>query len=47
MRDVIIGIDAGTSVIKSIAFDLDGNQLAVAALPNRYEVEGRGAEPVG
>ena len=45
MRDVLIGIDAGTSVIKSIAFDLEGNQLAVAALPNRYEtIDGRGAE---
>lgn len=44
MRDILIGIDAGTSVIKSIAFDLEGKQLAVAALPNRYEVDGRGAE---
>ncbi len=45
MRDLIIGIDAGTSVIKSIAFDLAGKQLAVAALPNRYEVlPGSGAE---
>ncbi|MCO5063307.1 MAG: carbohydrate kinase [Rhizobiaceae bacterium] len=45
MRDVLIGVDAGTSVMKSIAFDLEGNQLAVAALPNRYEtIDGRGAE---
>lgn len=45
MRDVLIGIDAGTSVIKSIAFDLEGNQLAVAAVPNSYETtDGRGAE---
>ena len=34
--DVIIGIDAGTSVIKAVAFDLDGAQLAVTALPNAY-----------
>jgi erythritol kinase (D-erythritol 1-phosphate-forming) len=33
---ILIGIDAGTSVIKSVAFTLDGKQLAVAALPNTY-----------
>lgn len=45
MRDVLIGVDAGTSVIKSVAFDLSGRQLAVAATPNRYEmVAGGGAE---
>jgi erythritol kinase (D-erythritol 1-phosphate-forming) len=44
MKDVIIGIDAGTSVIKSIAFDLSGRQLAVHAIPNSYETfEGAGA----
>ena len=36
-RDILIGVDAGTSVIKSIAFDLDGRQIAVAATPNRYQ----------
>ncbi len=37
MKDgILIGIDAGTSVIKSVAFTLDGQQLAVAALPNEY-----------
>lgn len=35
--DVIIGIDAGTSVIKAVAFDLVGAQLAVSAIPNRYQ----------
>jgi erythritol kinase len=34
--DIIIGIDAGTSVIKSVAFSRDGEQLAVAAIPNSY-----------
>ena len=34
--DVIIGIDAGTSVIKSVAFSADGEQLAVAAISNSY-----------
>lgn len=38
MKDgVLIGIDAGTSVIKSVAFTPEGEQLAVAALPNHYE----------
>ena len=43
MRDILIGVDAGTSVIKSIAFDLDGRQLAVAATPNRYHTRPDGA----
>ncbi len=33
---VIIGIDAGTSVIKSVAFATDGTQLASAAAANSY-----------
>ena len=33
--DLIIGVDAGTSVIKAVAFDLDGCQIAVASTPNR------------
>lgn len=44
MRDILIGIDAGTSMIKSVAFDLRGRQIASAGLPNRYEkLEGSGA----
>ena len=35
-KDIRIGIDAGTSVMKSVAFRIDGTQLAVAALPNEY-----------
>lgn len=35
-KDLIIGIDAGTSFIKAIAFDLSGQQIATAAVPNRY-----------
>ena len=35
-RDVLIGVDAGTSVIKAVAFDLDGAQIASASRPNRY-----------
>jgi erythritol kinase (D-erythritol 1-phosphate-forming) len=33
---ILIGIDAGTSVIKSIAFTTDGEQIASAAVPNSY-----------
>ncbi|KAB0681386.1 FGGY-family carbohydrate kinase [Aureimonas leprariae] len=36
-RDILIGIDAGTSVIKAVAFDLGGRQIGAAAVPNRYE----------
>ena len=35
MKDgVLIGIDAGTSVIKSVAFTVAGEQIASAAIPN-------------
>ena len=45
MRDILIGIDAGTSVIKSVAFDAQGKQIASASVPNRYEMTaGGGAE---
>ncbi len=36
-RDIIIGIDAGTSVMKSVAFDLKGKQLKVASVPNSHD----------
>lgn len=36
MKDVLIGIDAGTSVIKAVAFDLAGHQLAVASMANVF-----------
>lgn len=42
-RDILIGIDAGTSVIKSVAFDLAGRQIAMASLPNRYTTRPDGA----
>ena len=41
-RDILLGIDAGTSVIKSVAFSLDGQQIAVAARPNIYQTLGGG-----
>lgn len=34
--DILIGIDAGTSVIKAVAFDLSGHEIGVASTPNRY-----------
>ncbi len=42
-HDLIIGIDAGTSVIKAVAFDLDGRQLAMASTPNRVRLGADGA----
>jgi erythritol kinase (D-erythritol 1-phosphate-forming) len=35
-RDIIVGIDAGTSLIKAVAFTRDGRQLGGCSLPNRY-----------
>ncbi|MGL5010512.1 MAG: FGGY-family carbohydrate kinase [Paracoccaceae bacterium] len=34
--ELLVGIDAGTSVIKAVAFDLSGRQVALASTPNRY-----------
>jgi len=42
MKDIIIGIDAGTSVIKSVAFSLDGEQLAECSTHNVYSTIGNG-----
>lgn len=42
-QDILIGIDAGTSVVKSVAFALDGTQIAVASTPNRYVTGADGA----
>lgn len=33
---VIVGLDAGTSVIKAVAFDVNGRQLGVASRPNSF-----------
>jgi erythritol kinase len=42
---ILIGLDAGTSVIKAVAFDSDGHALGQAAQPNRIEhVAGGGVE---
>src|SRR5262245_38291304 len=41
-RDVIIGIDAGTSLIKTVAFTRDGQQLGDVSLPNSYSTAAGG-----
>src|SRR5205085_2880576 len=41
-RDVIVGIDAGTSLIKTVAFTRDGTQLAGFSLPNIYSASAGG-----
>ena len=44
-RDLIVGIDAGTSVLKAVAFDLDGREIASTGLPNHYaDLPGGGVE---
>lgn len=41
--DLFIGVDAGTSVMKAVAFSAEGEELAIAARPNHvhYGVAGR------
>ncbi|WP_234472715.1 FGGY-family carbohydrate kinase [Pantoea sp. S61] len=34
--NIILGLDSGTSVVKAVAFDLEGTQLACASVRNRY-----------
>src|SRR5690606_35775231 len=41
--DIFIGIDAGTSVLKAVAFDLSGRQIESAAVRNRYDTGDHGA----
>ncbi|WP_420349489.1 FGGY family carbohydrate kinase [Pelagibius sp.] len=36
-RDLLIGVDAGTSVIKAVAFDLTGSQVAMTSRRNHYK----------
>ncbi|NIA68065.1 carbohydrate kinase [Pelagibius litoralis] len=35
-QDILIGVDAGTSVIKAVAFDLAGRQIAMTSRRNHY-----------
>src|SRR5438445_311712 len=40
---VILALDAGTSVMKAVAFDLDGRILASEGRANRYDTRADGA----
>lgn len=48
MADLLIGIDAGTSVIKAVAFDLQGRPVGQASVPNAYATgpDGSGTQPM-
>lgn len=41
--DIIIGIDAGTSVVKAVAFGLSGDELAVSSVRNTYSTGADGS----
>ncbi|MEM9441881.1 MAG: FGGY-family carbohydrate kinase [Pseudomonadota bacterium] len=44
-KDLIIGLDAGTSVIKAVAFSLDGKQVESVGVPNKVDyLDDGGAE---
>jgi erythritol kinase len=43
MSALLIGIDAGTSVLKAVAFDLEGRQVGVAHCRNSYHTRPDGA----
>ncbi|MFP8964976.1 FGGY-family carbohydrate kinase [Pokkaliibacter sp. CJK22405] len=36
-KDIIVGIDSGTSVVKAVAFTLEGRQLGTASVRNTYK----------
>jgi erythritol kinase len=42
-QDLLVGVDAGTSVIKAVAFTFTGEQVATASVPNRYATGADGA----
>ena len=41
--DLIVGIDAGTSVMKAVAFTLAGRQIAIASVRNTYRTSEDGS----
>lgn len=48
MKDgILVGIDAGTSVLMSVAFTADGKQVAVVAIPNQYVTHADGGVEQG
>lgn len=42
-KDLVVGIDAGTSVLKAVAFDMNGHQIAVSSVPNQYATDQNGS----
>ncbi len=46
--DVLVGIDSGTSVVKAVAFDLAGRQIAAASVLNRFVtgLDGSACQPL-
>lgn len=42
-QDIIVGIDAGTSLIKAVAFSLSGSQLSVSSVRNSYVTRSDGS----
>ena len=41
-KDIIIGIDAGTSLIKAVAFTTNGRELGISSTPNEYTIKSDG-----
>ena len=41
-KDIIIGIDAGTSLIKAVAFTLNGKEIGNSSVPNEYKISSNG-----
>jgi len=41
-KDIIIGIDAGTSLIKAVAFTTNGKELGISSTPNEYKIKPNG-----
>jgi erythritol kinase len=41
-KDIIIGIDAGTSIIKAVAFTLNGKEIATSSITNIYNTTQNG-----
>ena len=41
-KDIIIGIDAGTSIIKAVAFTLNGKEITTSSIANIYKTSKNG-----
>ena len=47
-KDIIIGIDAGTSILKAVAFTLNGKEIATSSIKNTYNIsdDGNATQPL-